>query len=63
MADKQIGMIYTDATGVFPVQSLNGHQYYFVAYNYDANYISAIPIKDVTNASIIEAFDQVELTE
>ena len=38
---------------------LYGHQYYFIAYDYDTNYIFAIPVKDVTDGSIIEAFDQV----
>ena len=39
--------------------SLDDHQYYFIAYDYDTNYIFAIPIKNVTSDSIIEAFDQV----
>ena len=38
---------------------LNGHQYYLIAYDYDTNCIFAIPIKDVTGDSIIEAFNQV----
>ena len=59
LADKQNGTLYTDATGALPVISLDGHQYYFVAYDYDTNYIYAIPIKDVTDKTIIEAFDQV----
>ena len=59
LADKQQGTLYTDATGALPVLSLDGHQYYFVAYDYDTNYIYAIPIKDVTDKSIIEAFNTV----
>ena len=30
-----------------------------MAYDYDTNYIFPIPIKDVTDASIIKAFQQV----
>lgn len=65
LADKVQGTIYTDATGHLPVKSLEGHQYYFVAYDYDTNYIFAIPIRDVKDATIIAAFDEVfqELTD
>ena len=44
LADKQLGTMYTDATGALPVLSLEGLQYFFVAYDYDTNYIFAIPI-------------------
>ena len=44
LADKQSGTLYTDATGTLPVMSLDGYQYYFIAYDYDTNYIYAIPI-------------------
>ena len=57
LADKQTGTLYTYATGALPVNSLDGYQYYFVAYDYDTNYIFAIPIKDITDATIITAFD------
>ena len=59
LADKQTGTLYTDVTGALPVRSLDGFQYYFVAYDYDTNYIFAIPIKDVTDETIIKAFDGV----
>ena len=59
LADKISGTLHTDATGALPVRSINGYQYYFVAYDYDTNYIFPIPIKDVTDASIIEAFQKV----
>ena len=62
LADKQTGTIYTDATGALPSRSLDGNQYYFVAYDYDTNYIFAIPIKDQTDASIIEGFEEVFTT-
>ena len=45
--------------------SLDGKQYYFFAYDYDTNYIFAIPIPDLKDATIINAFDSIftELTE
>ena len=45
--------------------SLNGKQYSFVAYDYDTNYIFALPIANVQDKTIIEAFDKVftELTK
>ena len=46
-------------TGAFPVQSLEGMQAFFIAYDYDTNAIFAIPTKDLKDATIIEAFEQV----
>ena len=37
--------------------SLDGNQYYFVAYNYDNNYIFVVPIPDLKDETIIKAFD------
>lgn len=59
LANKHTGAMYTDATGALPVLSVNGHQYYFVAYAYDINYIFAIPIQNVQDVTIMEAFDEV----
>jgi len=59
LADKQAGTIYTDATGALPTILLDGHQYYFIAYDYDSNYIFAEPIKDVNDATLVEAFQKV----
>ena len=53
LADKQTGTLYTDATGALPVKSLEGNQYYYVAYDYDRNYIFANPISDVKDNTII----------
>ena len=39
LAEK--GTVYTDATGALPVTSLDGYQYYIVAYDYDNNFIEA----------------------
>ena len=55
LADKQTGTLYTDATGALPVKSLEGNQYYYVAYDYDHNYIFAEPISDVKDDTIIKA--------
>ena len=59
LADSRTGTFYTDATGALPKISLDGHQYYFIAYDYNTNYIFAIPIKKVTDEAIIEAFKEV----
>ena len=48
--------MYTDATGVLPARSMYANQYYFVAYNYDTNYIFAEPIPNVTDETIIKTF-------
>ena len=37
LADKQTGTMYTDQTGALLVRSLDGMQYFFIAYNYDTN--------------------------
>ena len=41
LAEKEKGIEYTDATGALPVLSVDGHQYYMVAYDYDNNFIEA----------------------
>ena len=37
LANKHRGTMYTDATGALPVVTLEGNQYFFVAYAYDPN--------------------------
>ena len=51
--------MYTDPTGALPTISLDGHQYYFIAYDYDSSYIFAEPIKDVKDATLVEALQKV----
>eukprot|EP00804_Cyclotella_cryptica_P025030 CCRYP_015953-RB/>CCRYP_015953-RB protein AED:0.31 eAED:0.30 QI:0/0/0/1/0/0.33/3/0/681 len=58
LADKQAGTMYTDATGALPAISLEGHQYYFVAYAYDPNYIFAKPLSNLKDETILTAFDK-----
>ena len=64
LTDKQEVTLYTDATGAFPEMSLDGKQYFFVANDYDTNYIFALPIANVQDKTIIEAFNKIfaELT-
>ena len=47
-----------------PVILLDEHHYFFVAYGYDTSYIFAEPIANVTDALIVNAFDNIftELT-
>ena len=59
LTDKKKGTLYTDAMGALPTRTLDGHQYYFIAYNYDSNYIFATPIKDTTDTSILTAFTDI----
>ena len=53
------GTFYTDLTGAFPVMSLEGMLYYFVACDYDTSAIFAIPITDLRDETIIKAFTEV----
>eukprot|EP00804_Cyclotella_cryptica_P023668 CCRYP_017685-RA/>CCRYP_017685-RA protein AED:0.45 eAED:0.45 QI:0/-1/0/1/-1/1/1/0/136 len=51
--------MYTDATGTLPVVSLDGNQYYLIAYAYDPNYVFAIPIPNLRDETVLHAFDEV----
>jgi hypothetical protein len=59
LADKHHGTMYTDATGTLPAVTLEGNQYYFVAYAYDPNYIYATPLHSLRDESIMTAFDNI----
>eukprot|EP00804_Cyclotella_cryptica_P015310 CCRYP_005417-RA/>CCRYP_005417-RA protein AED:0.07 eAED:0.07 QI:0/-1/0/1/-1/1/1/0/1190 len=59
LADKHHGTMYTDATGTLPAVTLEGNQYYLVAYAYDPNYIYAIPLRNLRDESIMTAFEHV----
>ena len=59
LADKQQGTLYTDATGALPARSMDANQYYFIAYDYDTNYIFAEPIPNVTDETIITTFQTI----
>ena len=59
LADATQGTLYTDMTRSFPVQSLEGIQVFFVAYDYDTNAFFAIPTKYLKDNTILQAFEQV----
>ncbi len=59
LADKQHGTFYTDCTGKLPTRALDGQQLFFIAYDYDTNYIFALPITSTTDRDILEAFTTV----
>ena len=46
-------------TGAFPVISLEGMRYYFIAYDYDTNAIIPKPVPDLKDNTIIKAFKEV----
>jgi len=59
LADTTKGTIYSDLTGRFPLQSYAGMQYIFIAYIYDQNYIIIRPMKNRSEASMVEVFQDV----
>ena len=64
LTEKGKGTVYTDATGALPVLSLDGHQYYIVAYDYDNNFIETKEVSDLKGETIVETvqkiFDKME---
>ncbi len=58
LADKQQGTFYTDCTGRLPSRALNGQHLFFVAYDYNTNYIFALPISSTSDNDILTAFKQ-----
>eukprot|EP00957_Ditylum_brightwellii_P069851 5304671-Ditylum_brightwellii.AAC.1 len=48
--------IYTDLTGKFPHRSSRGSQYLFVLHDYDGNSIMVKPIKNWSEAELIQAY-------
>ena len=59
LAEKEKGTIYTDAMGAFPVLSLDGHQYYIAAYDYDNNFIEAKEVSDLKDETIVETVHKI----
>ena len=49
LEDKLQGTLYTDSTGALSAILLNGYQYFFVADDYDTNYIFVEPIANLTD--------------
>lgn len=50
------GKIFTDQTGRFVLPSSTGNNYLLVLYDYDSNYIDAVPIQNRSARSILNAF-------
>jgi hypothetical protein len=51
-----VGKLYGDLTGRFPIQSSRGHQYILTLYDYDSNTISTEPMKNRTKKEMIQAY-------
>ncbi|KAL7527646.1 hypothetical protein ACHAWF_006698 [Thalassiosira exigua] len=45
--------------GQLPAISTDGNQYFFVAYDYDNNYVFAHPIANMKDATIVAAFQTI----
>jgi hypothetical protein len=59
-----LGQLYTDLTGKFPVQSSKGKSYVMVCYVYDCNYVKVIPMRSRPASEWVNAYDTIhqELT-
>ena len=57
IGDQKSGTIYTDQN--FPVRSFRGKRCQFVAYDYRSNAILVRALKDQTDNSLLEAFQEV----
>ena len=57
--DAYTGIVATDQTGKFPTRSSQGNQYLMVAYIQDANAILAIPLKNRSKTSIVNAYSSI----
>jgi hypothetical protein len=51
-----VGKVYGDLTGLFPIQSSSGHNYILTLYDYDINTISTEPMKNRTDEEMIRAY-------
>ncbi|OEU20461.1 hypothetical protein FRACYDRAFT_181335 [Fragilariopsis cylindrus CCMP1102] len=49
-------LIAMDLPGRYPVTSARGHKYIMVMYDYDTNYINAVPIKSRKSSELVAAF-------
>ena len=59
LADNINGVMYSDHTGRFPVESYWGMQYIFIAYIYDDNVILIGPMKNRTDACMVAIFKEI----
>jgi hypothetical protein len=51
-----VGKVYGDLTGRFPIQSSSGHKYILTLYDYASNTISTEPMKNRTDGEMIRAY-------
>ena len=54
--DDLKNLIAMDMAGRYPVTSARGHKYIMVMYDYDTNYINAVPIKSRKSNELVQAF-------
>ena len=59
LSDNINGVMYSDLTGSFPVESYWGMQYIFIAYIYYENVILMRPIKNRTDACMVAVFKEI----
>jgi hypothetical protein len=59
IAEQNEGTIYTDNTGRFPIQSFHGKKVQFVAYEYRSNAILVRALRDETDKSMLDAFQDI----
>ena len=57
-ANKHTGVVYSDFTGTFPYMSLEGNVCFFVVYHYESNAILGLPVKNMEDSTIYEAYKQ-----
>ena len=58
LADKHANILYLDATGTFPYQSIDRNQAMLVAYDYTTNVILVEPMKNFESNTICAAFQK-----
>ena len=56
--NKKDGIMYTDLTGNFPVQSIKGYTTFFILYDWTTNTILVTPIRDAMEKSMVAAFKE-----
>lgn len=56
---KEIGRVYSDQTGRFPITLSLGSKHVFLLYSYDANAIFTEPIKSRAGRDIVDAYTKI----
>ena len=51
-------LIASDLPGRYPITSARGHKYLFVMYDFDSNYINAVPIKSRKSCELVRGFTE-----